>query len=59
MTKNESEQCVYKEGYQAFLHGVEELACPYETGSQGALGEFWLDGFEDAKDDESERPVSL
>lgn len=48
------EQEAYDEGYQAFMNGEDEASCPYETGYQDALGEYWLDGFDDARCDVSE-----
>lgn len=55
MAVSEAQQQAYDEGYQAFIDGSDESLCPYETGYQGALGEFWSDGFDDARDDESQR----
>lgn len=55
MSNKEAEREAYKGGYAGFLCGEDESACPFETGYQGALGEFWCDGYDDARDDHSER----
>ncbi|WP_196160834.1 hypothetical protein [Reinekea sp. G2M2-21] len=51
----DEQQAVYDEGYRAYFSGRDESNNPYETGFEGALGEFWSDGFEDAEEDESQR----
>lgn len=41
----------YHEGYRAYFDGCDDTNCPYPTGSEDALGEYWLDGLDDARED--------
>ncbi|WP_394222712.1 hypothetical protein [Alteromonas gracilis] len=45
---NDEQEQLYREGYAAFLEGVEEHSNPYSN----LDAEYWSDGWEDAKDDQ-------
>lgn len=44
---------IIAEGYRAFIADYEESNNPYQSGS--FEHELWIDGFEDASDDEREK----